>query len=251
MTPAPVLLCFKPRATARVRLVAFPWAGSSAAGLRPLADALARAEVDVELHAVAYAARAHRRAAPLPRSLDDVVDDLLPSLLELTPPVALYGHSFGALAAFFCALALSKRGKPPVHLVAAARVAPSVDVSGSFYGGTPSPDNDDDDDVIALLASHGLIDASLFGDPEARALLLPPLRCDLRLSEQTRSDAVVDVPITAVRGRGDPSVDPAGLARWSSHTSKRFASVDVDGDHLFVRDQAAAVAALLSQVLQT
>ena len=241
MSHGEALLCFRPQARARVRLVAFPWAGSSAAGLRPLADALHKAGASIELHAVAYAARAHRRHAPLPRSLDDVVDDLLPAIDALAPPLALYGHSFGAVVAFFVAQRLAMRARPPTQLVAAARVAPSVPA-----GSVPV----DDDALLALLAGHGLIDGALFHDAEARALLLPPLRCDLRLSQQVRCADVIDVPITALRGSNDSSVDAAGVTRWRDHTRAAFAERAVDGGHLFVRDQPTAVGHLLSQVLQ-
>ena len=240
MSQVSPLLCFRPRPQARVRLVAFPWAGSSAAGLRPLADALFHADPGIELHAVAYAARGHRRHVPLPATLDALADDVVPAILGLAAPVALYGHSFGAVAAFSCAQRMCERRAPPVHLVAAARVAPSVDVRGPLL---------DDDALVALLAAHGLVDPALFADTEARALLLPPLRRDLRLSEQTLTTDVVEIPLTTLRGLADGSVDPAGVAAWGEHGSKGCRHLTVDGGHLFVRDQAAAVAALLAQVL--
>ncbi len=241
------LLCFRPKKGARVRLVAFPWAGASAAVLRSLSDALK--DSDVEVHAVAYAGRAHRRPVPLPASIDDVVADVLPSIEALDGPVAVYGHSFGAVAAF-CAVVAAQRDV--VHVVIAARAAACVDVSANANNANSASsavDALDDDGLVEELTARGLIDRALFGDPEARALLLPPLRRDLSISARTRREEVIDAPITTLRGSNDTSVTAADIARWREHTRGPFATHVVDGDHLFVRDNAPATALLLRRIL--
>jgi surfactin synthase thioesterase subunit len=235
------LLCFRPKQRPRLRLVAFPWAGASAAALRPLSDAFASDDA-VEVHAVAYAGRGHRKSAPLAGSLDAVVDDVVDDVAARVGPGAVYGHSFGAVVAFALAVRLEKRGLKASHVVAAARAAPSVDLEAGVAGL-------DDDALVALLAGYGVIDEALFADDEARALLLPPLRRDLALSEGARLDDVVDAPLTALRGRDDPAVSPEQVARWAGHTRGAFAGHVVDGGHLFVRDHAPATALVLQRVL--
>ena len=232
------LLCFRPKPAARLRLVCFPWAGASAAVLRPLIDALK--ESDIEVHVVAYAGRGHRAAVGLYGSIDDAVTDVVDDVRALAGPVAipvaLYGHSFGAAVAFAAAARVGVS-----HVVVGARAAVSVDVSADDLG--------DDDRLVDVLAGHGVIDRALFDDAEARALLLPPLLRDLRLSARHTSDLVIDVPITALRGRDDTTVSAAQLAAWRAHTRAAFASHVVDGGHLFVRDAAPATALLLRRVL--
>ena len=178
---------------------------------------------------------------PLPASIDDVVADVLPSIEALDGPVAVYGHSFGAVAAF-CAVVAAQRDV--VHVVIAARAAACVDVSADA-----DVDALDDDALIDMLVAHGAIDPGLFADLEARALLLPPLRRDLSISARTRRDDILDAPITTLRGRDDTSVSAADIARWREHTRGACADHVVDGDHLFVRDNAPATALLLRRIL--
>ncbi len=249
------LLCFRPQPRALLRVVAFPWAGASAAALRPLSDALANPTAQagpvLELHSVAYAGRGHRKSVALPASLDDVVADVVAAIAALPAPIALYGHSFGAIAAFFAAVRLREHGVAVAHVVAAARAAPSVDLRPARPGvdSAAAVRDLDDDALLALLAGHGAVDAPLFADPEARAFFLPPLRRDLELSEGARCDDVIDVPLTAIRGRDDASVSADDLVLWQRHTRSSFAAHTVDGGHLFVRDHAAAFASLLKRVL--
>jgi pyochelin biosynthesis protein PchC len=236
-----VLLCFRPQKNPSMRLVAFPWAGASASSLRPLCDALARETSAIELHVVAYAGRSHRRGTPSARSLDDVVEDVLPSMRALRGPVALYGHSFGAVVAFDVALAAERRGAPVSCLVAAARAAPSVDLSrdASTF----------DDAELAGLLARERNEPSLADDPEMRALFFPPLRQDLLLSKHYRSDAVIDAPIIALHGRADDMVDEASMRGWRRHTRGSFRVEHVEGAHLFVRDRAYETARLLHDLL--
>ena len=241
------LLCFRPKKRAQLKIVAFPWAGASAAALRPLSDSFGKDD-DVEVHVVAYAGRGHRKAQSLARSLDDVVNDVV---LDLAPVVAavaadagrlaVYGHSFGAVAAFAVVCALRRRNLAVAQLFAAARAAPSVDLMGKAGGVAGLTD----DELVALLTRSDPAQGSLFSDPEARSILLPPVRRDLEISEHARLDDAIDVPITAIVGRDDASVDLDQAREWSKHTLASFAFEVVGGDHLFVRDHADVVAALI------
>jgi surfactin synthase thioesterase subunit len=244
MTVSDRLLCFRKKKAPRVRLIAFPWAGASAAVLRPLSDALGKDDDGVELHVVAYSGRAHRRALPLGGSVAAVVDDVradVDALVKDGVPVAVYGHSFGAVVAFAAVAA----GVRAVHVVVGARAAVGVDLvkDGSAVS------DDDDDALVAFLAGFGVIDPVLFADAEARALLLPPLRHDLRLSERFVTDAVIDAPITALRGKDDATVTGEHIGAWARHSRGAFAHHTVDGGHLFARDQAPATALLLRRIL--
>lgn len=237
------LLCFRPKKTAALRLVAFPWAGASAAVLRPLSDALK--DTAIELHVMAYAGRAHRAQQPLPRSIDDVVDDGIDEVMALgaASPVALYGHSFGAVVAFAVAARVEARGGALAHVVVGARGVSAEDVD------LP----DDDADLIAGLIDRGFVTRGVFDDVEARALWLPPLRRDLELSKQARVSGSIDADLAVFGGRDDVSVDPApggGLDAWAAHSRGAFSRVVVDGGHFFVGTHAAATAAALQRLLQ-
>lgn len=237
------LLCFRPKKRVKLKVVAFPWAGASAAALRPLSDAFAKDD-EVEVHAVAYAGRGHRKTQPLARSLDDVVADIAPVVAAAAADaggLAVYGHSFGAVAAFAVVGALRRQGVAVAHLFAAARAAPSVNLVGQD-GGVAALD---DEALVALLTRSDLVQASLFGDAEARSIFLPQVRRDLELSEQARLDDIIDVPITAMVGHDDASVDVEQAKLWAQHTTAAFAFQVVAGDHLFVRDHADVVAALI------
>jgi surfactin synthase thioesterase subunit len=215
-----------PRPHAAVRLVCFPHAGGSASVYRPWQ----RMSPAIEVHAVQYPGRADRIN-------DDIVDDattmvhlLLPELIPLFDrPVALFGHSVGALVAYEAARTLEARRTPPVHL---------------FVSGSPSADDRarprfsalDDHALVGELAAMGGTETELLNDPEIRNLVLPYVRGDLRLADDYRHEPYppLSAPITSLLGDADPLVTPEQAARWAKLTSGPFDQRVLPGDHFYL-----------------
>src|SRR5438093_882622 len=89
---------FQPLPDARARLLCLPHAGGSASFFLPVAHALAP---DVEVLAVQYPGRQDRRGEDCVDNVPEFADRLLDALAGwLDRPLALFGHSMGALVGF-------------------------------------------------------------------------------------------------------------------------------------------------------
>jgi len=221
-------------------LFCFPHAGGSASFYRSWHHALPPA---VEVRAVQYPGRADRRADPLiddARHISKLVIDAMIPLLDR--PVALFGHSMGALIAYEVARELEARGRGVVHLFASGRHAPHDHRPGDAHT---------DDDLISDLVRLGGVEEVHLADPLFRELTLPVVRNDYRVDEtyRHRSGDPLRCPVTAMLGDGDPEVTPQQAARWSELTRERFTTRVLEGDHFYlVRRRTEVVAHVLRAV---
>ena len=105
---------FHPGADGAPRLVCFPHAGGSATFYFPLSRALAPS---MEVLAVQYPGRQDRRAEPCIDSIDGLADEIVDALRPLTDrPMALFGHSMGAVLAYETARSWEALGHAPLPL---------------------------------------------------------------------------------------------------------------------------------------
>src|SRR5262245_49047252 len=90
---------YHPRPAARVRLVCLPHAGGAASYFFPVSRALT---TDIEVLAVQYPGRQDRRAEPFVRTIDELADAVTAVLASTVHngPLALFGHSMGAVLGF-------------------------------------------------------------------------------------------------------------------------------------------------------
>jgi pyochelin biosynthetic protein PchC len=220
---------YRPVARPRLRLVCLPHAGGTAQFYRQWALRLPPA---VEVVAVQYPGRAERAREPFCPDLRTLAASVAAELDTDGVPFALFGHSLGAAVAFEVALA-----RPPVHLFVSGRPEPT-------WPGTRHLA--DDEDMWADACRLGGTPPELVDDPAVRAMALPPLRADYRMSETYESDptATVPCPVTAHAGRDDPEVDPSAMKAWATRTTHEdFALCVYPGDHFFLVPQREAVTA--------
>ncbi|WP_284748069.1 thioesterase II family protein [Amycolatopsis sp. RTGN1] len=212
---------------AKARLVCLPHAGGSAPFYFPVAKALAP---DVEVLAVQYPGRQDRRHEPFLTSIDAMAERVAELLLKHTDrPLALFGHSMGAMVAYETARRLERAGAEIAALFVSGRRAPSRTRDESVHTRT-------DDGVIAELRRLSGTEADLLGDDDVVRMILPVVRNDYRAVETYRytPGEPLTAPIVAFTGSDDPMATVDEVASWADHTAGGFDLVELAGGHFFL-----------------
>ncbi|MEV0230697.1 alpha/beta fold hydrolase [Nonomuraea sp. NPDC050786] len=179
------------------------------------------------------------------------LSDLVPALLEglaptMTKPYAIYGHSMGGLVAFELARRLCAEGaRMPAHLYVSGcgpKPIPPARRAGELS----------DEQFIEKLRGMNGTPPEFFEDRDLVDLLLPAIRADFRLSEDSsvREGVRLPVPLTAFAGEHDPSAPPAEVERWREHAVAGFAFHVHPGDHFFIHDCPPMVGAIRDDLLK-
>ncbi|MFI6730085.1 alpha/beta fold hydrolase [Streptomyces sp. R-74717] len=235
---------FTPAPQSAVRLVCLPHAGGSASFYLPVSRALAP---DVEVLAVQYPGRQERRLEPGIDNVPDYADRIFEMLKELTDkPLALFGHSMGAMLAYEVALRMRRAGLPaPVRLFASGRRAPSRQRPNErLHEGT-------DAEIIAKVRQLGGPNAGVLSNPEMLELILPAIRNDYTAVETYRYEPgpVLDCPVTVLVGDNDPEVTIDEAHAWAQHTTGPFDVETFPGGHFYLADQGPRVIDLVRGTL--
>lgn len=231
---------------ASTRLFCFPFAGGSATAFHGWRSRLSAH--DIEVCAVQPPGREERLGEPL----FDRMAALVPALADAVEPLmdrpfAFFGHSLGALVAYELCRELVRRGRAlPLHLFASAHRAPHLRRSRPALHALP-----DEQFRAGLRALRGT-PPSVLDNPELSRMFFPILRADLALTDNYVIDRAdpIDCPITALAGTHDPLVDEPEVAAWERCTRRDFRLMVLPGGHFFVREQEAAVLALLVEAMQ-
>jgi surfactin synthase thioesterase subunit len=209
------------------RLVCFPHAGGSPYFFREWGKALPALEV----HAVCYPGRAERFKEPLATDVVHLAGEIAEALRPLLDrPVALFGHSMGAVVAYETARRLQAVGAPVSHLYVSGAAAAHLPRAA------PAALDFDDEAVVRTLIELGGTDAELLDNPQFRGLVLPYIASDFRMlaSYTHRSAALLDCPVTALLGRSDPRVTPDQSAAWGQLGSGGFRHEILPGGHFYL-----------------
>jgi surfactin synthase thioesterase subunit len=128
-----------------------------------------------------------------------------------------------------------------------------------FVSGSPGPWSGresratglDDEEFLARVRDFSGYTHPALEDPEMRSLLLPMIRADVEMHENYRpaTDKPLSIPITALRGRGDELVDRSQIAQWERATSAGFATVELDGGHMYLAGDPTALLRLIGTEL--
>ncbi len=223
------------------RLVCFPHVGGSAVFFARMAQSLSPR---IDTLAVQYPGRMERMSEPFAATLTDLADEVAAALTAPASaddgPLALFGHSMGAVVAFEVARRLQAAGRPCDRLFVSGRAAPTAQHRESLS-------RLDDRALIEEMQRIGGTDPRLFEDPELAALLLGVIRADYGLLEKYRfePEPLLDCAVTALNGDADPRVSPAAAAGWAARTRGTFRAITLRGGHFYLAEQTAQVVAVV------
>ena len=218
------------------RLFCFPYAGGGAGsyfGWRRLLPA------DIELVAIQLPGRENRLRETLASEMVGVVSNIVVEMESLLDrPYSFFGHSFGALLAYECCVALQRAGHTgPGHMVASGANPPG-------WTQRLSPQVVVDLALARLRERFGWHNADEM-DPDITALSLQVLRADLDMMlHHCFAQAVMPLHLTVLGATDDPIVSPEALRHWASF-SMSHDLVLTTGGHFFVDAQAERIAELL------
>lgn len=217
----------RPSRLARVRLLCFPYAGGSSGVFANWQKAL---EPEIEVCAVQLPGRGGRLKEMPHRRVDTLVPLVLNALAPLLSdlPLAIFGHSMGALLALETARAVKGRGRV-VRLFASARRAPhrpdrEVPMTGAS-----------DEEFLRRLRLMNGTPPEVLRDKELMQVLLPVLRADLEINDSYAFQVPpLDIPVTALGAVDDPKASIDELMGWAEITTGPFHVVVFPGDHFFL-----------------
>ncbi len=227
---------FHPAPSAATRLICLPHAGGSAGFYFPVSRALSP---DVDVLAVQYPGRQDRSAEEAVTDLRELADRITGAVLPFADrPVALFGHSMGAVLAYEIGLRLEAKAVPVPVVFVSGRRAPS-------RPGTESVHLRTDDGIIAVLRELDGTEGGVLGDEELLRLVLPAVRADFQAVEtyQYRPGETLSCSIAAFAGEQDPRVEVSDVAAWAAHTTGGFDLRTFPGGHFFLSAHQPAVLA--------
>lgn len=237
----------RPASAGRRPLVCLPPAGAAASFFLALGEA---APAQVDPWALVLPGREVRIAEPpltqMAQLVERIAAVLAPALRE---PAILLGHSMGASVAFEVARELERlRPGSVAHLIVSGRAGPRPVRRGTPPAAVQPPT---DEALVDALRALGGTPPEILDLPDMLELLLPPMRADYDLlaDYEPRWLPPLPVPITALVGRADPTVDLAGVRTWREACDAPFIAREVAGGHFYLQANADEVADAISDAL--
>ncbi|CCD86085.1 putative thioesterase family protein [Bradyrhizobium sp. ORS 285] len=203
---------------------------------------------DIKIVSVDYPGRGTRMREPLLDSIARIADEFAETMASRRHArYALFGHSMGSLVAFeVCHRLALRHGSRPALLAVSGHRAPDAPRQ------TPAMHDTSDAVFIAHLRELGATPPEVIAENDLMDLLLPILRADFRACE-TYAPApgrMLSIPIAAYGGLNDAEVDAAELRAWRKETTGPCVNRLFPGDHFYLRDHAATLAAALQHDLR-
>ncbi|MEV0503967.1 alpha/beta fold hydrolase [Streptomyces spectabilis] len=165
-------------------------------------------------------------------------------------PVALFGHSAGALLAYETGQALHRGGRPPLLLAASAMSAPHSGTARRTFGQLIAQGQASVSSLLPLLPGHSPHAAN--PDPGAFAAAWTPLLADilLVLQHRFRDEPAPPYDLVVYGGDRDSVAPPHELAAWCDLVPLAPPPVLFPGGHMYLLEQPDAFCARLRDDLR-
>lgn len=212
------------------QLLLIPCAGGGRAAFRLWPDVLPQS---IEAHVLQLPGREDRLNEAAFTKWCDMMEAARAALDDLPKlPLAILGHSLGAMIAFELARGLNDDPtRDLAHLFLAARPWPGFPSNERAVTATLT-----DNELLAYMnETYGSLSTSL-AHSEIRELALPILRADLTLMQSYafRPGPRLEVPVTVFGGTRDPITPRGSLDAWSKETAHECTVEMLAGDHFFL-----------------
>lgn len=218
----------RPHGHPSLRLIVFHHAGGSAAMYHPIIEQL---PADWELLILDLPGRGKRHAEPPIRNASELIEQVVGDVRPwLDVPVALFGHSLGAILAAEVGRAWDRRGEPPVWVGVSGRVAPILQARARRLSTL------DDASLLSEVLAVGGTPARVADIPELREHFLRVVRADIAVLESYRpapDRPALGVPVTAFAGTSDVWAPPTTMRPWAHETRGAFRLREFDGGHFY------------------
>ena len=222
-------------ATPKIRLICLPHSGGTAYAYAPWA---AHDLAGVELLAVQYPGRGDRLGEAAPYTVQELAAQAAQELRDAeSAPVALFGHSLGALVAYELARTLAADSRPAAALMVSSCHPPRHDSAGRTH---LLPDAQLWSSICAL----GGVDPSIAQDEDFAQAMVPALRADITAHERYQPEtpgAALECPVRCYHGRQDPLIDRGALAGWADVTTGPFTLVERESGHFHALQNPAGL----------
>jgi surfactin synthase thioesterase subunit len=230
---------------APIRLICLPFAGSGASFYRMWA----RLDAGTQITALQLPGHEERFLEPVATDVVVAAKEFAADVARIGAsrrPVALFGHSLGAVLAYETARE-------------ALRADPGL-VRHLFVSGSPGPwtrrtrraTGVEDSEFIARVSDFAGYRHEAFDNPDLREVLLPLLRADVAMHEDYRpvSDEPLGVAVTALRGGDDQLVSRSQAEQWRAATTGPFAVAELPGEHMYLAERPEDLLALIGRRLR-
>jgi surfactin synthase thioesterase subunit len=218
----------RPKTRPSLRLIAFHHAGGSAAMYCPMSAELPDSW---ELMILDLPGRGKRYAEPpltdLGALVDRVVEDIRP---WLDAPIALFGHSLGAILAAEVGRACERFAAPLLWVGVSGRVGPTLQAQTRRLSAL------DDDALLAEVTALGGTPGRVGEIPELREHFLRVVRADIAVIESYEpalDRPALRCPVTAFAGASDVWAPPTTMRPWARETRSDFHLRLFEGGHFF------------------
>jgi len=224
-------------------IACFPHAGGSASYFFDLSRAL---QPDVGVLAIQYPGRQDRLREPCAEAIGALADGAFEALRQREDlPLALFGHSMGAVVAYEVARRFARSsGRPPPLLMVSSRLEPGRHWNRNVH-------LLDDAGLTRELRRIAGADQSWLNNEKLLAMALPAVRSDYRAIESYHwmPGPPLDCSIMTLVGDQDPYVEVEEMAGWENYCTGDFGRVVLPGGHFYLETHSTKVTGIVLDAL--
>lgn len=223
-----------------MNIIAFPFAGGDKHVYNFMKGRLEGASLIV----LEYKGRGLRIKERFSETIEDVVNDFLPTIQELINnenDYVIYGHSMGALIGYLICHKLEELSlKKPLKLIASGRIAPSVI-------GNKKISNLSSEEFWNEIFNLGGVPDSIKNNFIMRGFFEPILKADFKVVENYiyEKNKLLSIPIDVLYGK-EESNNKLDFWNWQNESSKKVNIREFEGSHFFIYNFVEDIAKYLT-----